>query len=159
MRPPCAHASRDEALARAGFGDIFKGLKDKENALALGLLPGVLAELDAVADARGCTQGGRCWVGAGRVKKAQAAAPRAPFAVPLARVIPHAPSRPAPPAPHPPAGARLELALRGVFAGNVFDMGCAETAQRANEAGTGGAAGAFSATRGGLLPRPWVSGG
>jgi hypothetical protein len=38
----------------------------------------------------------------------------------------------------------------------VFDMGCAETAQRANEAGSGGAAGAFSATRDSLLPRPWV---
>jgi hypothetical protein len=48
---------RDEALARAGFGDIFKALKDKENELALALLPGVLAELDSVLDSGGCGSG------------------------------------------------------------------------------------------------------
>lgn len=57
---------RDQALARNGFGDIFKTLKDKENDLALQLLPATLAELDA----------------------------------------------------QPDAAVRLELALRGVFAGN-----------------------------------------
>lgn len=57
----------------------------------------------------------------------------------------------------PDARARMEAALRGVFAGNVFDMGCAETASKAEaaEAG-GGVAGAFGSTRDGLLPRPWA---
>ncbi|KAI8466830.1 MAG: hypothetical protein J3K34DRAFT_432423 [Monoraphidium minutum] len=56
------------------------------------------------------------------------------------------------------AGARLELALRGVFAGNVFDMGCAETATKADaaESAGGSVAGAFAATRESLLPRPWA---
>lgn len=42
----------------------------------------------------------------------------------------------------------------------VFDMGCAETASKADaadEAG-GSVAGAFGATRDSLLPRPWVGG-
>ncbi|GBG00302.1 hypothetical protein Rsub_13064 [Raphidocelis subcapitata] len=96
--------ARDQALHRAGFFDIFKPLKDRENDLALKLLPGVLRELDA----------------------------------------------------EPDAGRRLELALRGVFAGNIFDQGCAETAARTDSSGEGGASGTFAATRAQLLPRPWA---
>jgi hypothetical protein len=44
---------------------------------------------------------------------------------------------------------------------SVFDMGCAETASKADaaeEAG-GSVASAFASTRDSLLPRPWVSKG
>lgn len=49
---------------------------------------------------------------------------------------------------------RWEVALRGVFAGNLFDMG-AEASAAAFESGKAGAA-SFLATRDSLLPRPWV---
>jgi hypothetical protein len=40
--------NRDACLAAAGFGDVFAAVKAAENAKALALLPGVLAELDAI---------------------------------------------------------------------------------------------------------------
>lgn len=51
--------------------------------------------------------------------------------------------------PHPPTHPVIA----------VFDMGAAATAERAEacESQDGGVAGAFGATREGLLPRPWVS--
>ena len=47
-------------------------------------------------------------------------------------------------------GARIEALVRGVFAGNVFDLGAAASAAR-HEDGDGG----FEATRAGLRRRPW----
>ena len=46
---------------------------------------------------------------------------------------------------------RLELAIRGVFAGNLFDLGAAASAALFEQNGA-----AFSATRDALAPRPWV---
>ncbi|GIL75196.1 hypothetical protein Vretifemale_5042 [Volvox reticuliferus] len=46
---------------------------------------------------------------------------------------------------------RLELALRGVFAGNIFDLGAAASAELHAAGG-----GAFASTRAQLLPRPWA---
>jgi type II pantothenate kinase len=51
---------------------------------------------------------------------------------------------------------RLELAVRGVLAGNVFDLGAAASAELF-ASGRGGGADAFCATRDErLLPRPWA---
>lgn len=47
-------------------------------------------------------------------------------------------------------GARIEALVRGVFAGNVFDLGAAASAARHAD-GDGG----FEATRAGLKRRPW----
>jgi type II pantothenate kinase len=47
--------------------------------------------------------------------------------------------------------ARLEAALRGVFAGNIFDLGAAASAQQYKESGV-----SFAATKARLLPRPWA---
>lgn len=55
----------------AGFFDVFKAVKSQEDAAALQILPGLIAEVDAITD----------------------------------------------------ASARLGHALRGVFAGNIFDLG------------------------------------
>lgn len=41
---------RDRCLHAAGFTDIFKTAKDKEDKAALQLLPSVLADLDSVSD-------------------------------------------------------------------------------------------------------------
>jgi hypothetical protein len=49
--------------------------------------------------------------------------------------------------------AALEAALRGVFAGNIFDLGAAASAQR-YESGQGAG---FHCALEQLLPRPWVS--
>eukprot|EP00798_Chlamydomonas_sp_ICE-L_P025945 gene25945-11624_t len=49
--------------------------------------------------------------------------------------------------------ARMELTLRGVFAGNIFDLGAAASAQLFEK---GGGASAFEDTRQKLLPRPWA---
>ncbi|KAG2500599.1 hypothetical protein HYH03_001367 [Edaphochlamys debaryana] len=94
-------ALREDCLHAAGFTDIFAGVKAEENQRALALLPGVLAELDALAS----------------------------------------------------AAQQLELAVRGVLAGNIFDLG-AEASAALHAAG--GGAGAFGATRERLLPRPWA---
>eukprot|EP00887_Chlorella_sp_A99_P002878 scaffold6.g2878.t1 len=91
---------REEALLSAGFTDIFEGIKARENAQALALLPEVCAEIDNVAD---------------------------------------------------PA-QRWEMVLRGVFAGNIFDLGTAATTSMYHE--QGGVS--FHDTRERLLPRPWA---
>jgi hypothetical protein len=44
--------------------------------------------------------------------------------------------------------------LRGVFAGNIFDLGTAASAALFESGGAG--AGAFAATRAKLVPRPYV---
>ncbi|BDA44552.1 4'-phosphopantetheine phosphatase [Coccomyxa sp. Obi] len=46
---------------------------------------------------------------------------------------------------------RLEMVLRGVFAGNIFDLGAASSADLFS---TNGAA--FESTRANILPRPWA---
>ncbi|MEW5301087.1 MAG: hypothetical protein WDW36_003968 [Sanguina aurantia] len=47
--------------------------------------------------------------------------------------------------------ARLELALRGVFSGNIFDLGAAASAELYEAGG-----GSFADTRAQLLSRPWA---
>lgn len=51
-----------------------------------------------------------------------------------------------------PAACRLEVLVRGVFAGNLFDLGAAASAQHYKSNGTAD----FATTRSQLLPRPWV---
>ncbi len=48
---------------------------------------------------------------------------------------------------------RLELVLRGVLAGNIFDLGAAGSAALFDR---DGAAASFASTRDKLLARPWV---
>ncbi|GAX75016.1 hypothetical protein CEUSTIGMA_g2462.t1 [Chlamydomonas eustigma] len=48
---------------------------------------------------------------------------------------------------------RWNLCLRGVFAGNIFDLGAVASAELFNK---NGAANSFSETRQKLLPRPWA---
>jgi type II pantothenate kinase len=52
----------------------------------------------------------------------------------------------------PTPTAALEAALRGVFAGNIFDLGAAASAQR-YESGQGAG---FHCALEQLLPHPWV---
>lgn len=52
----------------------------------------------------------------------------------------------------PNATAALNAALRGVFAGNIFDLGAAASAHR-YESGQGAG---FHCALEQLLPRPWV---
>ncbi|KAG1655241.1 hypothetical protein FOA52_007973 [Chlamydomonas sp. UWO 241] len=92
---------KERCLLNAGFDDIFRAVKAKENDAALSHLPGLLAELDACASAR----------------------------------------------------ARWEQVLRGVFAGNIFDLGAANSAALYEN---NGAAGSFASTRDTLLARPWA---
>ncbi len=49
---------------------------------------------------------------------------------------------------------RLELAIRGVLAGNIFDLGAAASAERF--ASGASSSSSFTATRNSLLPRPWA---
>eukprot|EP00892_Ulva_mutabilis_P004953 jgi/Ulvmu1/282/UM001_0286.1 len=93
---------RDTCLRDAGFYDPYATLKADENAKALDLLPGVLAEVDAVTD-------------------------------PL---------------------ERLHAAIRGVFAGNVFDLGAPKLVEK-YEAGVS-AGEMFRDARRDLLARPWA---
>lgn len=44
-------ARREQVLKEAGFRDIFRPVKDKENRLALQLLPQLLAQLDCISNA------------------------------------------------------------------------------------------------------------
>ncbi|KAL4457774.1 hypothetical protein ABPG75_012639 [Micractinium tetrahymenae] len=90
---------REEALRAAGFVDIFRQIKAKENAGALGLLRDVCAELDQHTEQRD----------------------------------------------------RWDAVLRGVFAGNIFDLGCAATTDMYHQEGI-----SFHASRDKLLARPWV---
>lgn len=57
------------------------------------------------------------------------------------------------PATCPATGRRWEALVRGVFAGNLFDLGAAASAQHYKSNG-GGAS--FASTRDSLVPRPWV---
>ena len=145
---PC----REEALIAAGFVDIFLPIKARENASALELLPGVCAELDQHAEqvrrqAR-CAGKGR---DGGRVRAERGGLPAAPGS----RVgRPPGPAwRPqatahntqcgharltrshAPPLPlHCPQRDRWDAVIRGVFAGNIFDLGCAATTDMYHQA-------------------------
>lgn len=89
---------RDDLLRRLGFADCFLSVKSTENEQALTVLPGVLAELDALTD---------------------------------------------------PAERLLAL-VKGVFAGNIFDLGAATSAALYADGG-----GDFIATRAELKPQPW----
>ncbi|KAF8066326.1 damage-control phosphatase [Scenedesmus sp. PABB004] len=91
---------RERCLQDAGFRDIFKAVKQTEDAAALQLLPQVLRALDAQPSRRDA----------------------------------------------------LEAALRGVFAGNIFDLGAAASAARYES----GAGAGFHCALDALLPRPWV---
>lgn len=74
---------REQALRAAGFQDIFRSIKQKENEGALELLGEVLQEIDDIADPR----------------------------------------------------QRWEAVVRGVFAGNIFDLGCAATTDMYHQVG------------------------
>lgn len=146
--------ARDEALARAGLGDIFKALKDKENELALALLPSVLAGLDAESDERvrlelalrGVFAGnGEMIYQKGCLSYCVGVLSKAHMQQATDWFI------------NTDAHHHHPRHIKRPRHHAVFDMGCAETAQRAESAGEGGAAGAFAATRDALLPRPWVS--
>lgn len=54
----------------------------------------------------------------------------------------------------PTRTAALEAALRGVFAGNIFDLGAAASAERYKS----GEGAGFHCALDQLLPRPWVRG-
>lgn len=89
---------REASLRQFGFDDPFRGVKQRETDAALGLLPAVLAELDA-------------------------AAPR----------------------------ARAELLVRGLLAGNVFDLGSRATIEQHRAGVT-----AFHTALASLPARPWL---
>ncbi len=89
---------RDEKLHAHGYVDPFLDLKSRENSLALGQLPALLTELDAV-----------------------------------------------------PPEHRSEILARGLFAGNLFDMGSKAVVSEF-EAGTFN----FLAARSRVRPRPWA---
>ncbi len=86
-------AIRETLLLRLGLRDAFKHVKRRENALALEVLPSVIAEIDSHAESE----------------------------------------------------ARMRLAMRGCFAGNLFDLGASYSADKYE----GGQAG-FHQTRNGL---------
>jgi len=90
---------RDMCLREVGFYDIFRKIKDEENAKAVALLAGVIAQADAFED----------------------------------------------------SGARIEHLIKGVFSGNIFDLGAAQLAEIFESAGSN-----FQDSFEKLLPRPWV---
>jgi type II pantothenate kinase len=89
---------RDGIMASNGFADPHLAVKQKENALALPLIPDLLAELDALEGER-----------------------------------------------------RLMALVRGIFAGNIFDLGVMATIERFRDGGAD-----FHGTRAGLPQRPWL---
>ncbi len=89
---------RREVMARYGFDDPFQAIKQRENQTALGLLPGLLAELD---------QAGR--------------------------------------------SAQEELLVRGLMAGNLFDLGAVATVERHCNGQL-----AFAQARAAQPSRPWL---
>ncbi len=91
-------ADRERLLRAAGVDDPFVRVKERENGSALALLPGLLAEIDALG-----------------------------------------------------AGERIETLVRGIFAGNVFDLGSQATTALFEAGGS-----AFGAVRERLRPRPWL---
>ncbi|KXZ49303.1 hypothetical protein GPECTOR_22g897 [Gonium pectorale] len=133
---------REDCLHGAGFGDVFAAVKARENERALALLPGVLAEFDAL-EGRLTDQ----WVAGGRAADVGAAGEWPRGYQRCSVTFPSFPSEPDTPFATPP----LELALRGVFAGNIFDLGAEASAQLHAAGGS-----AFAATRARLLPRPWA---
>nr|AAS76704.1 At2g17320 [Arabidopsis thaliana]AAS92336.1 At2g17320 [Arabidopsis thaliana] len=90
---------REHLLRALGFRDIFKKVKDEENAKAISLFPEVVSLSDAIED----------------------------------------------------DGERLENLVRGIFAGNIFDLGSAQLAEVFSRDGI-----SFLATSQNLVPRPWV---
>lgn len=89
---------REVALRQAGIADPFRWAKQKETATSLHMLPGVLAELDAL-----------------------------------------------------PVEQRAERAVRGILAGNLFDLNAAGAAELFKNGELD-----FRATLSKLKPRPWV---
>ncbi|OIW07876.1 hypothetical protein TanjilG_19977 [Lupinus angustifolius] len=90
---------REQILRELGFADIFKKVKDEENANAISLFENVVLLNDAIED---------------DVK-------------------------------------RLENLVRGIFAGNIFDLGSAQLAEVFSKDGM-----SFLASCQNLVPRPWV---
>lgn len=90
---------REQILRELGFRDIFKKVKDEENAKAISLFEDVVRLSDAIEDGR----------------------------------------------------KRLENLVRGIFAGNIFDLGSAQLAEVFSRDGM-----SFLASCQNLVPRPWV---
>ncbi|XP_044489584.1 damage-control phosphatase At2g17340-like isoform X2 [Mangifera indica] len=90
---------REQILRELGFRDIFKKVKDEENAKAISLFGDVVSLNDAIGD----------------------------------------------------GGKRLENLVRGIFAGNIFDLGSAQLAEVFSRDGM-----SFLASCQNLVPRPWV---
>ncbi|KAH6822861.1 pantothenate kinase [Perilla frutescens var. hirtella] len=90
---------REQVLREVGFKDIFKKVKDEENAKAISLFEDVVRHNDAVQD----------------------------------------------------ESARIENLVRGMFAGNIFDLGSAQLAELFAKDGM-----SFQASCQNLLPQPWV---
>ena len=51
---------------------------------------------------------------------------------------------------------RFDLALRGCFAGNLFDLGSSFTSSKYDKAGGAGSSGGFKQSRANLPERPWL---
>ncbi|KAJ1403745.1 hypothetical protein SESBI_27089 [Sesbania bispinosa] len=94
-----AQRLREIVLRELGFRDIFKKVKDEENAKAISLFESVVNLNDAIED----------------------------------------------------EGKRLENLVRGIFAGNIFDLGSAQLAEVFSKDGM-----SFLASCQNLVPRPWV---
>ncbi|KAJ4846626.1 hypothetical protein Tsubulata_014639 [Turnera subulata] len=90
---------REQVLRELGFRDIFKKVKDEENAKAISLFPDVVRLNDPIED----------------------------------------------------EAKRLENLVRGIFAGNIFDLGSAQLAEVFSRDGM-----SFLASCQNLVPRPWV---
>ncbi|KAM7258013.1 hypothetical protein ACFE04_013754 [Oxalis oulophora] len=90
---------REQILRELGFRDIFKKVKDEENAKAISLFPDVVRLNDSTDD----------------------------------------------------EGQRLENLIRGIFAGNIFDLGSAQLAEVFSKDGM-----SFLASFQNIVPRPWV---
>ncbi|KAI4347445.1 hypothetical protein L6164_008258 [Bauhinia variegata] len=90
---------REQVLRELGFRDIFKKVKDEENAKAISLFEHVVHLNDAIDE----------------------------------------------------EGKRLENLVRGIFAGNIFDLGSAQLAEVFSRDGM-----SFLASCQNLVPRPWV---
>ncbi|CAH2076669.1 unnamed protein product, partial [Thlaspi arvense] len=90
---------RELILRELGFRDIFKKVKDEENAKAISLFPEVVRLSDAIED----------------------------------------------------EGKRIENLVRGIFAGNIFDLGSAQLAEVFSKDGM-----SFLASCQNLVLRPWV---
>ncbi|GFZ00371.1 pantothenate kinase [Actinidia rufa] len=94
-----AQRLREQVLREVGFRDIFKKVKDEENAKAISLFEDVVRLNDAIEDG---------------IK-------------------------------------RVENLVRGIFAGNIFDLGSAQLAELFSKDGM-----SFLASCQNLVPRPWV---